>query len=439
MHHDKIITEQPNENDSPRPKNLELELPQAPQRIQRGGFFGLPIPREFDVNSVIDALYVHIPFCTSKCHYCDFFSLAGHLDQADLFLEAMGREFDLHVAHFGRSAPITIFIGGGTPTLLSPEALARLMRQINNAIKTDRLIEFTVEANPNTFDAQRAKVLRDGGVNRISLGAQSFSRAELAVLQRDHNPESVALAMDTARNAGIDNLNLDLIFGIPGQTLADWDRNLSRAIELSSTHLSCYGLMYEPNTLMTARMKRGEFVPTDDDLEIAMLAHTRTRLAHAGFAQYEISNYALPGKACRHNINYWQARNHLAVGPSAAGYHSGFRWKNVQSLTRYIDALDATTPNVPITEIEHLTGLARWGELAILQLRLTEGIVLKEFQHRTGVDAMEILNPMVQRYVGMGFIAVRDGAITLSETGAAVSDTIFADVLEMFRRHDKCR
>ncbi len=431
MQHDKIIAEAGSKNDSPRPKIFEFPLPQAGQR-RENGFFGLPAKGEFDANSVIDALYVHIPFCTSKCHYCDFFSLAGHLDQVDAFLDALGRELELQVNHFGRPAPKTIFIGGGTPTLLPPEALTRLMAQINSAVKFERVIEYTVEANPNTFDVRRAKILRGGGVNRISFGAQSFSATELAVLQRDHNPESVPVAMEIARRVGIDNLNLDLIFGIPGQSLADWDKNLARAIKLDSTHLSCYGLMYEPNTPMTARMKHGEFTPASDDLEIAMLQHTRDRLAAEGFARYEISNYAQAGKACEHNINYWKARNHLAVGPSAAGYHSGFRWKNVPSLTRYIDTLNSGTPVIPITEIERLTGFARWGELAILELRLTEGIGLQEFQQRTRVDALAILNTLLPRYSTLGFWDVRNGNLTLTEAGIAVSDTIFADVLEAF-------
>ena len=190
--------------------------------------------------------------------------------------------------------------------------------------------------------------------------------------------------------------------------------------------------MYEPNTPMTARMKRGEFTAVPDELQIDMLAHTRSRLAEAGFVRYEISNFARPGQACRHNIHYWKARNHLAVGPSAAGYHSGFRWKNVQSLTRYIDALNAATPAVPITEIEQLAGTSRWGELAILQLRLNEGVVLPEFQQRTGMDAMAILRKPLQKYSPMGLLAVCDNAITLTEAGVAVSDTIFADVLEAF-------
>jgi oxygen-independent coproporphyrinogen-3 oxidase len=431
MQHDKIITEAAMKNDSLRPKIPDVALPQA-GRQPSSRLFDLPKASELEPFSAIDALYVHIPFCTTKCHYCDFFSLAGHLDQSEAFINAMGREFELQTAHFGRPAPETIFIGGGTPTLLSPALLARLLEQINNAIKTDRLIEFTVEANPNTFDARKAGVLREGGVNRISFGAQSFSMAELAVLQRDHNPENVPIAMDIARKAGIDNLNLDLIFGIPGQSMEQWDHNLERAIALNPSHLSCYGLMYEPNTPMTARMKRGEITPADEDLEIAMLRHTRSRLAAAGFARYEISNYALPGRACRHNINYWNARNHLAVGPSAAGYHSGFRWKNVSSLTRYIDCLSGQTPEIPVTEMEHLTGLSRWGELAILQLRLEAGIEWREFKRRTGVDAREILATMAARYVAMDLIKVNDDAITLTQAGIAVSDTIFADVLEAF-------
>ncbi len=431
MHHDIIIAEDGAKDDRCVPVSPSLPLPQV-GRAAGISFHSLPPPAQFDHCGAVESLYVHIPFCASKCHYCDFFSLAGHLDQADAFLDAMGREFNLQLAHFGRPAPSTIFIGGGTPTLLAPVALERLMRMVRDFINTDRLMEYTVEANPNTFDAERADVLRQGGVNRMSFGAQSFSPAELAVLQRDHHPQSVPVAMDIARRAGIDNINLDLIFGIPGQTLAAWDRNLARAIELNTTHLSCYGLMYEPNTPMTARMKRGEVVPADDDLEIAMLAHTRARLAKAGFIRYEISNYALPGKSCRHNINYWQARNHLAVGPSAAGYHSGFRWKNVPSLTRYMDALNSEHPEVPITEMEHLTGLARWGELAILQLRLDEGIVPRTFQRRTGVDVMEILGKIVPRYVGMGLLTLSNGAIALTEAGVAVSDTIFADVLEAF-------
>ncbi|MGC8625581.1 MAG: radical SAM family heme chaperone HemW [Phycisphaerae bacterium] len=410
-------------------------MPQIPQRVD-SGFYLLPPVTELDPLSAIDALYVHVPFCTSKCHYCDFFSLAGHLEQADAFLNAIAGELELQVVHFGRPTPETIFIGGGTPTLLPPHALARLLEIINNSINTQRLVEFTVEANPNTFDAARAKVLRDGGVNRMSFGAQSFSAAELAVLRRDHQPENVPIAVDIARGAGIENINLDLIFGIPGQTLMQWDRNLAWALALNPTHLSCYGLTYEPNTPMTARMKRGEFTPVDDELQIAMLMHACTRLAEAGLARYEISNYARPGCACRHNIHYWHAHNHLAVGPSAAGYHSGFRWKNVPSLTRYLDSLNTNPATLPITEMEHLTGWSRWGELAILQLRLQEGMVLQDFHCRTGVNPLRILALVVNRYADLGLLAIANGTLVVTEAGVAVSDTIFADVLEAFNRHD---
>lgn len=435
MYQESIITGPGIASHSQGSKPRPCPGPQMPQRTPHG-FYPLPPVTELDPCSAVDALYVHIPFCASKCHYCDFFSLAGHLEQVEAFLNALARELELQVAHFGRPTPETIFIGGGTPTLLPPHALAQLLEIIDHSINTNHLVEFTVEANPNTFDAPRANVLSDGGVNRISFGAQSFSVTELAVLQRDHQPENVPMAMDLARNSGIANINLDLIFGIPGQTLAQWNLNLEQAIALNPAHLSCYSLMYEPNTPMTARMKRGEFQPVDDELQIAMLEHCRARLAEAGLARYEISNYALPGRACRHNIHYWQAHNHLAVGPSAAGYHSGFRWKNVPSLARYLDALNTSTPKLPITEMEHLTGWSRWGELAILQLRLQDGIQLQEFQLRTGVNPMRILAEVIHRYSDLGLLAVANDTLTLTETGIAVSDTILADVLEAFQQHD---
>ena len=212
----------------------------------------LPVPFSA-VGARVDSLYVHVPFCSSKCHYCDFYSFAGHMDQADSFLDALEREADLQQAAWGTLEPETIFIGGGTPTLLSPGRLARLLRIIDRHIGRRRLVEFSVEGNPNTFDAERAAVLFAGGVNRLSFGAQSFHKSELATLQRDHDPENVAKAFAIARAAGFTNLNVDLIFGIPGQTLTSWEESLRQALELGPTHMSCYSLTYEPTTAMTAR------------------------------------------------------------------------------------------------------------------------------------------------------------------------------------------
>jgi oxygen-independent coproporphyrinogen-3 oxidase len=382
----------------------------------------------------IAGLYVHVPFCTTKCHYCDFYSVAGHLDQADAYLDALEREIAIQRAMFPRFAPDTIFIGGGTPTLVPPAGLERLLELIRGAAEFSPAAEFTVEANPNTFDQEKAAILVRGGVNRISFGAQSFDPAELAALQRDHDPESVAPAVAAARAAGIDNVNLDLIFGIPGQTLASWDRSLRLALELEPQHLSCYSLIYEPNTQLHHRLAQGAVTPIEEELELTLFEHVYETLRGAGFERYEVSNYARAGRRCRHNMNYWRGENYLAWGPAASGHLMGYRWKNVPALNRYIDALDTGT--LPVTELEHLPAARRAGELATLLLRLSDGIDREMFLQKTGFDAAVVLGPIFLKYDGLGLIEVLPATIRLTENAVRVSNTILRDVLTAFERVD---
>ncbi len=382
--------------------------------------------------AAIAALYVHVPFCTTKCHYCDFYSIAGHLDQTDAYLDALAREIALQVQHFGTPAPETIFIGGGTPTLLEPSAVARLLTLIRNSIDTRNLKEFTIEANPNTFDAARAQVVAAHGINRISFGAQSFIQSELATLQRDHNPDNVARAVDFARAAGIDNYNIDLIFGIPGQTMATWDYSLRSALACQPQHMSCYSLIYESNTPMTARMKKGEFQIIDEALELEMFHHVYDTLRAAGFERYEVSNYAKPGRRCMHNMHYWTGTNYLAWGPAGAAHVAGYRWKNVASLARYLDALDPASPQIPIVEIEHLSPNKRAGELATLYLRLCDGLNYATFQAQTGIDARTVLAGILKKYEGLGLRNATADRLSLTDAAVQVSNTILADVLAAF-------
>jgi len=380
----------------------------------------------------VSAAYVHVPFCTSKCHYCDFYSVAGHLDQADAYLKALATEMDLQFAHFGGITPQTLFIGGGTPTLLDPTRLDRLLSIIESRIDRSRLTEFTIEANPNTFDGDRARVLASHGVNRISFGAQSFLRHELAILQRDHDPDNVAVAMTHARNAGISNLNIDLIFGTPGQTLADWSFSLQSAIALRPDHLSAYSLIYEPNTPMTARMHAGEFAPLDESTELAIFQHTYDTLRAAGYGRYEVSNYSLPGRECQHNLHYWKGANFLAFGPAAAAGYDGYRWKNIASISHYLGALAGPAPVVPATQMEHLPPVRRAGELAMLLLRLTEGLNYSEFETLTTVDPLPRLAPILRKYAGLEFLQETAGGIHITDAGVPVSDHILADILAAF-------
>lgn len=388
------------------------------------------------------ALYIHVPFCSTKCHYCDFYSLAGHLDRADAYLRALENEARLHERFFGRAQPRTIFIGGGTPTLLSAEQLKQLLDIFCEHVDMGGLEEFTVEANPNTFDAARAKVLKAGGVNRMSFGAQSFHLAELRMLQRDHDPESVAEAFAIARDVGIDNLNVDLIFGIPGQTVESWEVSLARALELEPSHMSCYSLIYEPQTAMTARLARGEFGRIDEETELAMFEHVYRRLRGSGFVRYETSNYARPGRECRHNLAYWKAANWLGWGPSAgshlalpesSGYGVAWQWKNAGSLAHYLSTLDCPEPRVPVSGLEGLSRKAWAGAAAVFWLRLAEGLSFSEFQGRTGVDARPVLERVLGAYVESGHAEILDDAARITESGVAVSNHILSRVLAAFQ------
>jgi oxygen-independent coproporphyrinogen III oxidase len=390
-----------------------------------------------------DAVYVHVPFCTRKCHYCDFYSVAGHLEEADAFLETLAGELDLHLAFFGPLRPRTVFIGGGTPTLLPPELLQRLLELLRRRLDLSAVVEFTVEANPNTFDGTRARVLAAGGVNRISFGAQSFNPSELRMLQRDHDPESVAAAFAAARRAGLVNLSVDLIFGIPGQTVATWEYSLGRALELEPSHMSCYSLVYEPNTAMTLRMRAGDFARLDEETELAMFEHVYRRLRAAGFERYETSNYARAAP-CRHNLIYWKAGNWLGLGPSAGSHVAipevkpgeseaerpvAWQWKNAGSLAHYLEALQPGAQAVPLTQLEPLPRTTWAAGAAVFWLRLNEGLCYEEFAARTGVDARPALRAVLAPYVELGLAELTANAARITDRGVAVSDHILRRVL----------
>jgi len=396
----------------------------------------------------IDALYLHIPFCNTKCDYCDFYSLAGKIDRADAYLDALAREMDLHRDFFGKSRPRTIFIGGGTPTLLATAQLERLLGLLRHFADFSLLGEFTVEANPNTFDADKARVLTAGGVNRLSFGAQSFVPAELTTLQRDHDPESVPAAFATARAAGIENLNLDLIFGIPGQTLASWAHSLNRALELQPTHMSCYSLTYETGTGMTARLRRGEVHKIDEDLELQMFDHVYRRLSDAGFFRYETSNYArgtaASARVCLHNILYWKAANWLGLGTSAGSHIARpdladgsavtWQWKNIGSLAHYLGAFSEKHPHVPIAQMEVLSRSKWSAAAAVFWLRLTEGLNFAAFEARTGVNVAPALRRVLEPFAEMGLAEISSTRARLTEKGVAVSNHILARVLHALEK-----
>ena len=367
-------------------------------------------------------LYMHVPFCVHKCHYCDFYSLVetGPESRQPAFTDRLIEE--IRATAPGLERPLeTIFVGGGTPTLLAPDLWARLLRAIAQYLPLASDLEFTVEANPETITAPLLEVLAGGGVNRLSLGAQSFNRTTLKTLERRHDPATVRRGVRLARSAGITNINLDLIFGIPGQDLDGWRIDLETAIALDPVHLSCYGLMYEPNTPLTARLRAGAIQRVDEDTEAEMYETTCDMLEAVGYEQYEISNWALPGRACRHNLLYWRNESWWPMGPAAAGHVNGVRWKNVPRLSEYLKV----GPLPPITDVEELDEDGRVGEILMLGLRLNEGISQARLPGLLAGGRAEI----VRRHVASGLLEHREGRLRFTRRGRLLADTVLADLL----------
>lgn len=340
----------------------------------------------------VGSLYVHVPFCAQKCSYCAFYSEAADGETVNRYVEALVRELHL-VAHDIK--PQTIFFGGGTPSLLNLRQWSRILETMQ-ILGLASAAEWTVECNPATVSADKAKLLRDSGVNRISMGVQSLDEALLEKLGRVHSREMVFKSFDILRKAGFDNVNLDLMFAIPGQTLEVWRETLTEAIAMGSEHLSSYEVIYEDDTPLFAQMKAGEF-DVNEELACDMYQELVEHSQEAGLRQYEIANFArddsgstlppeagVPSRACRHNENYWRGGSFYGLGPSATGYVRGIRTRNRANTKIYCQELEAG--HRAIESSENLAPLARAGETAAFGLRMNVGWPFEQFRNVTGWD-----------------------------------------------------
>ena len=373
-------------------------------------------------------LYVHVPFCFHKCHYCDFYSITRQTP------ERMGRFVDLVLreAELWRESPVTlrprtVFFGGGTPSLLPRDQMRRLLEGLHDRFDLGGVHEWTVEVNPATADLGYLKMLRAGGVDRLSFGAQSFDAGDLAILERHHEPGDVPRAVAMARDAAFERVSLDLIFAVPGQTLDGWRRSLEAALELSLTHLSCYGLTYEPNTPLAVRRRLGRVEAAAESLELEMFALTRRHLRDAGLPPYEISNYATRGQESLHNLGYWRGDGYIGLGPSAASHVEGVRFRNEPHLGRWETAVEGG--GLAAVDVETLSPRQRQGELAWLNLRLAGGIDVADFAARTGVDPrLRFAGPLAEM-VAAGLICDAGTHLRLTESGWPVADGVAAAFL----------
>ena len=334
-------------------------------------------------------IYVHIPYCISRCPYCDFNTYVGIEDTAPAYVGALLREAAAWAARAGEREAGSIFVGGGTPSLLDPPLMQELLDRLRSAFHVTRDVEITIEANPETVSAERLSGFRAAGVNRVSFGAQSFRPHVLATLGRAHTAARTETAVAEARTAGFDNLNLDLIYGTPGESLDDWRHSLERAIALEPEHLSAYALTLEDGTQFGADVASGRMPSPDDDDMAAKYELALDLLAGAGYEHYEISNWAKPGRACRHNLVYWTQGEYAGLGAGAHGHLDAVRVWNEKAPRTYIER----APDARAGE-ERLDPPARDDEWLQLRLRLVAGLDLDEAERRTGRELTSSANDL---------------------------------------------
>jgi oxygen-independent coproporphyrinogen-3 oxidase len=391
------------------------------------------------------ALYVHIPYCQAKCPYCDFNSYAAARWPEAAYVDALCRELDGYAtkATWSRRAVRTIFFGGGTPSLFAPASIARVLERVRRRWPVAPAIETTLEANPGTVTAERLRDLRAAGVDRLSIGVQSFAAQHLRTLGRIHDAADAVRAVEWARAAGFDNVGVDLMFAVPQQTLADWEADLAQACALDPDHISAYNLTYEEGTPFHLWRAQGRLRPQVDDTELAMFTRTQELLAAAGYEHYEISNYARPACACRHNLNYWRAGDYLGVGAGAHSYAAGpavaaghddptaparwgRRWSNEPRPDHY-RALVEAQGHARVTD-ESLELRQACGEFMFLGLRCRDGVSGAAFQQRFGVELPGVF-PHVRDLCADGWLEVVGGHWRLTADGLRLADGVFATFL----------
>lgn len=357
-------------------------------------------------------LYIHLPFCISKCPYCDFVSYMGKLPLAKTYLDCVLKE----AQGYAGERLETLYLGGGTPTCVETGLLLSFLKRLKSLFVFPKDMEFTIEANPATIDSEKLCAYRTAGINRLSLGAQSFQPALLRTLGRLHRPEDVYRGVQDALSAGFQNISLDLMFSLPGQTLQDWQADLQAAASMEITHLSCYGLKIEPGTPF---FRKG-IQPLEEDTDRALYHFAVSYLSKQGFEQYEISNFARRENYSHHNLLYWQCREYIGLGAGAHSYVNGSRYYNTGNLDQYIN--DIQTGGTGRSETITLTARDRLVERFIMGMRLCRGVEETVFYALDGKDKLE-------RYLSAGFLQRNQDKISFTTKGFDVSNTILADFL----------
>ena len=358
-------------------------------------------------------LYVHIPFCQAKCRYCGFYSEPIKNHDSGRLISAIIAELQKRCQE--PFLPVEmVYIGGGSPSCLPEDQLLKL---VNYLPKTE---EFTIEVNPGQVNRHILNQLRKAGVNRLSIGAQSFNAGELEFLGRLHTVIDITRAVEAAKEAGFDNIGLDLIFAVPESTVESWEKSVEKAIELEVQHISAYSLTYEENTPLQKMVEAGKVKVLDEETDRSMYETAIDKLEKANFKQYEISNFARPGFECKHNLNYWANKSYIGIGPAAGSYWRGERTLNTSDIKKYIEAIEKGESIIEESETPNRLQVAC--ETAVLNLRRRTGINLAEFKKQTGYEATELFSEPISKYKEMGLIEQVDGRLFLTREGLPIAD-----------------
>jgi oxygen-independent coproporphyrinogen-3 oxidase len=368
-------------------------------------------------------LYVHVPFCPAKCCYCDFVSYRYDRESAERYVCALSKEIGLWGKKLEGVAVKSIYIGGGTPTCLGGEALRRVLKALRGHFAVLPDAEVTVEANPGTAAAGMLETLRYEGVNRLSVGMQTADDRLLRLLGRRHTPEDTAAMVENARSAGFDNINLDLIFGLPGQDLASWEKTLAAATALGPDHLSAYGLEIHPGTPLGEAAAAGSVVPCPEEEERAMYLQAIDFLAARGYRHYEISNFARRGKESRHNRLYWEGEPYLGLGAAAHSYLNGHRWHNAADLGVYSASLNRR--RLPVAEEVPLTAEDEMKEAMLMGLRLIEGVSCRRFEARFGSSPETVFAEKVKELMAQDLLRHERDRLRLTGKALPVANVVF--------------
>lgn len=382
------------------------------------------------------SIYIHIPFCQSRCRYCDFNTYAGMQQNIPDYFSALEREIQWASGVLPGYQAKTLFFGGGTPSLIPAEYYTRFIHQIYTNFPFIGEIEISMEANPGTIEPDLLRLYRSAGMNRISIGMQSAADSELQMLGRIHQHAQTVQAVKAARKAGFRNLNLDLIYGLPGQELATWLNTVEEALKLQPDHLSMYALSVEEGTLLKWLIEQGDFPEPDEDLAADMYEEASRRVEREGYRHYEISNWAREGKECQHNLTYWRDESYLGIGAGAAGFYQNMRVANLSGIEEYIkkmsenpaiqaDVSPAAASKIILTEREGMQ------ELMMLGLRLVEeGISQERFTCRTGRRMMEEFGEIIERLIRLGLLEWNNKSqetLRLTHPGYLLGNQVFME------------